>query len=111
MLRKFLLYSLIALSNGKIVEYDWAATWVYANPDGLHWRPVIGINHQWPCPTIKATKGDRVIIRLRNELGNQTTSLHFHGIHQRNSSAMDGASMVTQCPIPPGSLFTYNFVV
>lgn len=27
------------------------------------------------------------------------------------STHMDGASMVTQCPIPPGASFTYNFTV
>lgn len=55
--------------------------------------------------------GDRVIVNLNNKLGNETTSLHFHGIFQTGTAAMDGPTGVTQCPIPPGASFTYDFVV
>ncbi len=54
--------------------------------------------------------GDRLIIHLTNKLGNETTSLHFHGIYQVGTSFMDGPVGVTQCPIPPGQTFTYDFV-
>ena len=30
---------------------------------------------------------------------------------QNGTNEMDGASMVTQCPVPPGSSITYNFTV
>jgi len=55
--------------------------------------------------------GDRVVVNLRNQLGNETTSLHFHGLFQTGSNTMDGPAGVTQCPIPPGEKFTYDFVV
>ena len=55
--------------------------------------------------------GDRVVVNLRNQLGNETTSLHFHGLFQQGSNTMDGPAGVTQCPIPPGEKFTYDFVV
>ncbi|RUS74255.1 hypothetical protein EGW08_017993, partial [Elysia chlorotica] len=35
--------------------------------------------------------------------------LHWHGIHQRGTPYMDGVSMVTQCPIPAHTAFTYVF--
>lgn len=91
--------------------YDFNITWVSANPDGLYTRPVIGINGQWPIPVIKATVGDRLIVNVHNQLGNESTSLHFHGLFQNGTTEMDGPAGVTQCPIPPGSSFTYNFTV
>jgi iron transport multicopper oxidase len=79
----------------------WDVTWVQAAPDGFS-RPVIGINGQWPCPPIVADVGERITIFMNNKLGNESTSLHFHGISQFGSNTMDGPSAVTQCPVPPG---------
>lgn len=92
------------------VTYNWEATWVNAAPDGFS-KPVIGINGHWPCPKIEAQVGDLIVVNLVNGLGNETTGLHFHGIDQINTNFMDGASMVNQCPTPPGSNITYQFVV
>jgi iron transport multicopper oxidase len=91
--------------------YDFTAEWVRANPDGLLERPVIGINGQWPIPRIEATVGDNVIVNLKNDLGNQSTSIHFHGLFMNGTSHMDGVVGTTQCGIPPGASFTYNFTV
>jgi iron transport multicopper oxidase len=93
------------------VTYDFNITWVTANPDGLQERPVIGVNGAWPLPVMKATKGDHVVVNVDNQLGNQSTSLHFHGLFMNGSNEMDGVSLTTQCPIQPGSKFTYNFTV
>lgn len=52
---------------------------------------------QFPGPTIEARSGDRIILTVKNELpGNETTSIHFHGIRHLGSNAMDGATGVTQ---------------
>lgn len=104
------LLSVVSLAAAKTVSYEWDATWVRAAPDGFN-RPLIGINSHWPCPPINADVGDTVIIKLNNLLGNETTGLHFHGIDQIHTGEMDGPSGVTQCPVPPGSSITYNFVV
>lgn len=93
------------------VNYDFNITWVNANPDGMADRPVIGINGRWPIPTIEATIGDRVVIKVNNQLGNQSTSLHFHGLFMNGTTEMDGPAGVSQCPIPAGSSFVYNFTV
>jgi iron transport multicopper oxidase len=92
----------------KTVEREWNITWVTAAPDGFV-RPVIGINGQWPCPELRATVGDKVIVTINNLLGNQSTGLHWHGIHQNGTNHMDGSSGVQQCPVPPGSSFTYEW--
>lgn len=90
--------------------YKWDVTWVNAAPDGFE-RPVIGINGKWPPPPIDAQVGEQITVILTNRLGNQTTSLHFHGMSMMGTNQMDGPSGVTQCPIPPGSTFTYSFIV
>ncbi|OXV09518.1 hypothetical protein Egran_02719 [Elaphomyces granulatus] len=108
MLPWFILF-LLGLSKATTHTYDFNVTWVTANPDGLYERPVIGINGQWPIPIINTTVGDRVIIHLHNQLGNESTSLHFHGFFQNGTTEMDGPTGVTQCPVPPGSSITYNF--
>jgi iron transport multicopper oxidase len=61
-------------------------------------------------PIIEAEVGDTVVVAVHNNLGNETTSLHFHGMFQKGSQAYDGPSGVTQCPIQPGGSYTYTFV-
>lgn len=103
MLSSLLLLALHVLAvNAKTVTFDWSVDWVSVSPDG-YTRPAIGINGQWPCPTITVDIGDRVVVNLKNNLGNETTSIHWHGIFQKGSAQMDGPAMVNQCPIPPGS--------
>ncbi|KAI1372947.1 putative ferroxidase [Hypoxylon crocopeplum] len=97
-----------AESWAKTVTYDWNVTWVFASPDGFG-RPIIGINDAWPCPTIEADVGDLVSVNLNNQLGNETTGLHFHGINQISTNSMDGAVGVNQCPLAPGYAVKYRF--
>jgi iron transport multicopper oxidase len=107
---KFLLFVLSVCSVSLADKYyNWDITWVNAAPDGFT-RPVIGINGQWPLPTIECDVGERITIVANNKLSNESTSLHFHGIRQFDTSTMDGPSSVTQCPIPPGSTITYSFI-
>jgi iron transport multicopper oxidase len=70
---------------------------------------MIGINGQWPCPPIVLNYGDILVLNVVNSLGNQSTSIHFHGIHQRGTTFEDGPTFTTQCPIPPGNSFVYQF--
>mmetsp|Transcript_923 Transcript_923/g.1040 ORF Transcript_923/g.1040 Transcript_923/m.1040 type:complete len:631 (+) Transcript_923:2118-4010(+) len=95
----------------KTHTFHFNASYIIANPDGVHERRVIGINNEWPLPTIRIKKNDRVEIYLTNSLEDRNTSLHFHGLFQQESNSMDGPEMVTQCPIAPGLTFLYNFTV
>ncbi|KAJ8652688.1 hypothetical protein O0I10_011695 [Lichtheimia ornata] len=90
------------------VEHWWNITYAYANPDGLFERRVIGVNGTWPPPVLEVTINDTLVIHTHNGL-DQPTALHAHGMFQNGTGWMDGASMVTQCPIPPGYDFTYEF--
>ncbi|KAH8799438.1 Cupredoxin, partial [Xylogone sp. PMI_703] len=104
------LVCITSYSCATAVTYNWSIDWVTVAPDGFS-RQVIGINGQWPCPPIEASVGDTVVVHVTNNLGNESTSLHFHGLDQRGTQVMDGPSGVTQCPIPPGSNYTYKFNV
>ncbi|KAH8648647.1 iron transport multicopper oxidase FET3 [Xylariales sp. PMI_506] len=106
-----LLSSAARLAAAETHVFDWNITWVLANPDGAHWRPVVGINNQWPLPVLNLTKGDRVVANVHNALGNETTSVHWHGLFQNGTNYMDGPPMVTQCEIPIGGSVTYNFTL
>ncbi|KAK4104209.1 multicopper oxidase like protein [Parathielavia hyrcaniae] len=106
----FLLAALAPVATSSVVTYDWNVTWVWAAPDGFG-RPVVGINGQWPCPSIEATVGDTVVVNLLNFLGNQTTGIHFHGINQIKTAEMDGPSGTTQCSVPPDTAVKYQFTV
>jgi FtsP/CotA-like multicopper oxidase with cupredoxin domain len=66
-----------------------------------------GFNETVPGPVIKARKGDIVIVKVNNQLG-EPTVIHWHGI--RLAAAMDGTGEV-QAPIQPGESFTYQFEV
>ncbi|KAL8969012.1 MAG: hypothetical protein Q9197_004570 [Variospora fuerteventurae] len=94
----------------KTVTYDFNVGWVTAQPDGFS-RPTIGINGQWPIPPITAAVGDKVIVNVHNDLGNQTTSLHFHGLYQNGTTHMDGPVGASQCSIPIGASFVYEFQI
>ena len=107
-----LLVSLLLPSAlSKTLNYDWSIGWVNRNPDGLLERPVIGINGQWPIPVINATKGDRIIANVHNHLGNESTTVHWHGLFQNGTNMMDGPGGVTQCHVLPGHSITYDFIV
>ncbi|KAK0389312.1 hypothetical protein NLU13_2887 [Sarocladium strictum] len=103
--------ALLSVSHAATVKYDFTVGWVTANPDGAFDRPVIGINGQWPIPTIDANVGDNIVIDVHNNLGNQSTSLHFHGLFMNGTTHMDGPAQVSQCPILPGESMTYNFTI
>ncbi|KAL5394599.1 hypothetical protein PMIN06_000544 [Paraphaeosphaeria minitans] len=93
----------------KVTHLEFNVTWVDRNPDGLHARSVLGINGQWPIPALYVTKGERVVIKVSNNLGNETTSLHWHGLYMNGTAYMDGPPGVVQCEIPPGDSFVYDF--
>jgi iron transport multicopper oxidase len=99
------------VSQAATRTYDFNITWTTANPDGVFERSVIGINNQWPIPTLRADVGDQLVVNVFNGLGNVSTALHFHGMFQNGTTHMDGPASVTQCGIAPGSSFTYNFTV
>ena len=77
-------------------------------PDGYE-RQVLAFNGTIPGPAIIADWGDDLVIHVTNNMENNGTSIHWHGIRQLGSLEYDGVPGVTQCPIAPGSTYTYRF--
>ncbi|KAK6839874.1 hypothetical protein PG987_005740 [Apiospora arundinis] len=94
--------------TGNTREYWITAEETIMAPDGFQ-RPVMVFNGSIPGPTIEADWGDDVVIHVTNNLRNNGTAIHWHGIHQKGSIAHDGVPGVTQCPIVPGNTMTYRF--
>lgn len=65
----------------------------------------------FPGPTIEARSGDRIIVHAHNGLRKEGLALHWHGLQMKGYNAMDGAAGFTQCPVPPGKDFTYDFTI
>lgn len=92
-------------ANRKIVEYQLEASefqWEIAQGKSVSaW----GFNGQVPGPTLKAKKGNTLVVRLKNNLA-EPTLIHWHGI--RLPALMDGTGEV-QKPVLPGEEFEYRF--
>ncbi|KAJ2790402.1 ferroxidase fet3, partial [Coemansia guatemalensis] len=107
-LRRIALLALAAgISNTANVELNWNIELVDYTMEDLFTRKAIGVNGQWPIPGIEAMLGDTLIIHATNKL-DEPTSIHSHGLFQNGTNFYDGASMVTECGIPPNSTFTYE---
>lgn len=91
----------------KTIEYNFEASefnWEIAPGKTVQaW----GFNQQLPGPTLRATAGDTLVVRVSNKL-NEPTMIHWHGI--KLPATMDGTD-VAQKPIQPGETFEYRFVV
>ena len=77
--------------------------------DGQSYRSFIGVNKRIPGPTLIVPEGATVVADVTNNMFTEETSIHWHGMHQRNTPWMDGVGFITQCPIEAGSSFRYIF--
>lgn len=66
----------------------------------------ITLNGQFPAPLLRWREGDEVVLRVRNEL-DEDTSIHWHGILL--PAQMDGVPGLSFPGIAPGQVFTYRF--
>ena len=96
-------------TKGKVRNYEFVISEEVRSPDGVE-RTMILANGQFPGPTLHANVGDTLRILVHNQLHN-STSLHWHGLHQRGTNRMDGVPGVTQCGIASGSSFLYEFTL
>ena len=79
--------------------------------DGKTYRAFIGINGRIPGPTLVVYQSQTVVVEVINMMLSEVTTIHWHGLSQWRTPWMDGASTVSQCPIEPGTSFTYIFNV
>jgi FtsP/CotA-like multicopper oxidase with cupredoxin domain len=92
--------------TGPVVEYDLRISAQRVSPAG---RPVRGltINGGIPGPTLRFREGDWARIRVHNDLKNEETSTHWHGLLLPN--VQDGVPHITTPPILPGQTHTFEF--
>ncbi|CZT41233.1 probable Laccase-2 [Rhynchosporium secalis] len=77
--------------------------------DGYRRQQVLSFNGTVPGPLIWGNWGDNMVIHVTNNMENNGTSIHWHGMRQMGSGEFDGVPGVTQCPIAPGDSYTYRF--
>ncbi|XP_073832591.1 multicopper oxidase 1 [Musca autumnalis] len=76
--------------------------------DGIT-RSVTVVNRMMPGPQIEVCLNDTIVVDVKNHLLGESTTIHWHGLHMKNTPYMDGVPHVTQCPISPHSTFRYTF--
>lgn len=97
--------------DGTTVTYNFEISNVTRpNPDGSGGnRPMMLINGQYPGPTVRAKWGDTLVINVKNNLQDNGTGIHWHGIRQWNTTQQDGVPGISECPIAPGKTRQYRF--
>ncbi|KAK1321863.1 Laccase-22 [Acorus calamus] len=73
-------------------------------------KPIVTVNGKFPGPTLYAREDDNVIVEVINNVQYNVT-IHWHGIKQVRTGWADGPAYITQCPIPPGQSYVYNFTI
>ncbi|XP_022210445.2 laccase-3 [Drosophila obscura] len=99
------------LANGReyIDSFKVAANDDCKYADGLESRVMV-VNGRLPGQSIEVCYGDTIVADVINSM-HETTTIHWHGMHQRLTPFMDGVPHVTQYPIEAGQAFRYRFQV
>ncbi|XWS54471.1 hypothetical protein CRYUN_Cryun10bG0092200 [Craigia yunnanensis] len=71
-------------------------------------KEILTVNGEFPGPTLKACRGDKMIMEVYNK-ARYSITLHWHGLKQERNPRSDGPEYITHCPIQPGKKFTYRF--
>ncbi|KAL6907487.1 hypothetical protein ACP4OV_002526 [Aristida adscensionis] len=73
-------------------------------------RAIPTVNGKFPGPKVVAREGDRVVVKVINNVKDNVT-IHWHGVRQMRTGWSDGPAYVTQCPIRTGQSYEYDFTV
>ncbi|KAI4368557.1 hypothetical protein MLD38_017103 [Melastoma candidum] len=88
--------------------FTWNVTYGTITPLGVPQQAIL-INGQFPGPNINSTSNNNVIVNVFNNL-DEPLLFTWNGVQQRKNSWQDG-TLGTQCPILPGTNYTYKFQV
>ncbi|XP_052171434.1 monocopper oxidase-like protein SKU5 [Diospyros lotus] len=102
------LFTAVAFAGDPYIFYDWTVSYIAASPLGVK-QQVIGIEGQFPGPILNVTTNWNVVVNVKNKL-DEPLLLTWNGIQQRKNSWQDGV-LGTNCPIPAGWNWTYQFQV
>lgn len=95
--------------TGNTRTYHLTITNGTAAPDGVPRSPTFLINGKFIGPTIYANWGDEVVVTINNQLRDNGTGIHWHGMRQWLTGFEDGVPGVTECPLAPGKSRTYRW--
>ncbi|XP_028799035.1 L-ascorbate oxidase homolog [Neltuma alba] len=90
------------------VFYTWDVTYGTLSPLGVP-QQVILINGKFPGPLVNGSSNNNFVINVFNKL-EEPILFTFQGVQHRKNSWQDGTPGA-QCPIPPGTNFTYHFQI
>ncbi|CAN1294613.1 L-ascorbate oxidase homolog [Linum perenne] len=88
--------------------FTWNVSYGIRSPLGVP-QQVILINDQFPGPRINSTSNNNIVVNVFNNLDDPFL-LTWDGVQQRKNSWEDGV-LGTNCPILPGTNYTYHFQV
>ncbi|XP_037423896.1 monocopper oxidase-like protein SKU5 [Triticum dicoccoides] len=97
-----------ARATDPYAAFDWDVSYVTRSPLGVP-QKVIAINKEFPGPVVNVTTNYNVAVNVLNSL-DEPLLITWDGIQQRKNCWQDGV-LGTNCPIPPGWNWTYNFQV
>ncbi|KAL6564947.1 Monocopper oxidase-like protein sku5 [Orobanche minor] len=103
-----LFFVTVSLAGDTFVFYDWTVSYITVSPLGVK-QQVIGIDGRFPGPILNVTTNWNVVVNVKNNL-DEPFLMTWNGIQQRKNSWQDGVSG-TNCPIPAGWNWTYQFQV
>ncbi|KAK8344796.1 hypothetical protein V6Z11_A07G103700 [Gossypium hirsutum] len=103
----FFLFVVSSFAGDPYVFYDWTVSYITASLGDK--QQVIGINGQFPGPILNVTTNWNVVVNVKNDL-DEALLFTWNGIQHRKNSWQDGVSG-TNCPIPAGWNWTYEFQV
>ncbi|ESQ27558.1 hypothetical protein EUTSA_v10018365mg [Eutrema salsugineum] len=101
---------LLELSNAfaPSVSYEWVVSYSQRSVLGAN-KQIIVINDMFPGPILSATAGDIVNVNIFNHL-TEPFLMTWNGLQMRKNSWQDGVRG-TNCPILPGTNWTYRFQI
>lgn len=106
------LHNLVKVLDSKTIHYSLTVSYLSVALDGVTKRMLVFNNLSPPGPTLQASKGDELLVKVTNRIDpDETTTIHWHGIEQFYSPFQDGPRMITQCDIPYNYSHTYRFIL
>ncbi|MFQ6651154.1 hypothetical protein Gotur_026681 [Gossypium turneri] len=101
--------SLLMVQGGDpTITFEWKVTYGTISPLGVPVKGIL-INGQFPGPNMNSTTNNNVIVNVFNNL-DEPFLLTWSGVQHRKNPWQDGV-LGTNCPIPPGTNYTYKFQV
>lgn len=94
--------------TGVTRSFDFHVSYQTIAPDGVQ-RNGLVVNGGYPGPLIEANWGDWILLKITNDLTDEGTALHMHGLTQNGTPWYDGVPAAAQCPIVPGGELTMLF--